>query len=302
MPVSPDVNVLWSTRDWANAIAPFPSRAPCPAARCWSRASAWRTPCAANSSAVVTLKRSRGTRFVPTVAAAIDVLHSGGVPVSAGEDALRRARLAGLLKVGLKLRHFPIELLRTKLGWDEAFARTISDLEAAGLTPGDLEARDEGDHHLRDVATIWRALDASAGCSWTTQRILGHAATMLEQDPRRWPYPGPVLAAAGRDITFVEARFVRAVPRVTIGLRAARPARAHYSARISALYGDAAARALNSTSAPRSGASERAILASYLFEPPALLADPATVEKLGSGRHRRHRGARGRRGGARGHG
>jgi hypothetical protein len=102
---------------------------------------------------------------------------------------------------------------------------------------------------------------------------------MLEQDPRRWPYPGPVLAAAGRDTTFVEARFVRAVPLVTIGLRAARPARAHYSARISALYGDAAARALNSTSAPRSGASERAILASYLFSHLRRLADPGRVAR-----------------------
>jgi RecB family exonuclease len=222
-----------------------------------------------------------GTRFVPTPAAAIEVLHSAGVAVSPGEDALRRARLAGLLKVGIPLAHFPIDLLRTKLGWDEAFARTISDLEAAGLTPDDLEARDEGDNRLRDVATVWRVLDASAGPSWTTQRILGHAAGMLEQDSRRWPYPGPVLAAAGRDTTFVEARFARAIPQVTIGLLAARPARAHYFVRISALFGEVAATTLSSAPAPRSGASERAILASYLFEPPILLADPGRKRSAG---------------------
>ncbi len=244
MNASPDVNILWSTRDWASAIRALPVQRPLPC----------RTVLVPRERVAHALRRElihgghaqvlAGTRFVPAVAAAIDVLHSAGVAVSPGEDAVRRARLAGLLKVGLTLAHFPIDLLRTKLGWDEAFARTISDLEAAGLTPESLEARDEGDHRLHDVATIWRTLDTSAGPSWTAQRILGHAAAVLEQDPRRWPYPGPVLAAAGRTTTSVEARFARAIPQVTIGLLAARPARAHYFARISALFGDAAARVL----------------------------------------------------------
>jgi RecB family exonuclease len=279
--VSPHVIVLWSTRDWADAMTALPVEAPLPC----------RTVLVPRERVAHALRRElirtghaatlAGTRFVTTVAAAVDVCNHAGVAAAPGEDFLRRARLAGLLKTGLELVHFPIDLLRTKLGWDEAFARTISDLEAAGLTPADLEARDEGDHRLRDVATIWRALDGSAGPSWTTQRILGHAAVMLEDDPRRWPYPGPVLAAGGRDTTFVEARFMRAIPRVTIGLLAARPARAHYFARIAALFGDAAAGTLTSTAAPRDGASERAILASYLFEPPAVLADPERPRSSG---------------------
>jgi RecB family exonuclease len=281
MKVALAVSVLWRTSDWANAIAAMPTEGPLPG----------RTVLVPRERVAHALRRElirsnhaqalAGTRFVPAVAAGIEVLRGAGVAVSSGEEALRRAHLAGLLKTGLALAHFPIDLLRTKLGWDEAFARTISDLEDAGLTPEDLEARDEGDHRLRDVATIWRALDTSAGSSWTTQRILGHAAAILEEDPGRWPYPGAVLAAAGRDTSFVSARFVRSIPEVTIGLLAARPARAHHLARIAALFGDSAATALRSTPAPRDRVSERAILASYLFEPPAILADPERPKSSG---------------------
>src|SRR5262249_36578835 len=114
-----------------------------------------------------------------------------------------------------------------------------------------------------------------AGRSWTLQRVLGHAAAVLERESGRWPYPGPVLVAVDSDTTFVEARFARAIPAVTIGVLAARPVRAQYVARLSALFGDAVAAALGSAPAPRSGECERAILASYLFEPPAGLADAA---------------------------
>jgi hypothetical protein len=279
--MSPALTVLWTTRDWANAIAALPAEGPLPC----------RTALVPREPVAHALRRElmragharalAGTRFVPTVAAAIEVLQGAGAACSPGEGAMRRARLAGLLEAGLPLVHFPLELLRTKLGWDDAFAGTIAELEAAGLTPEALEARDEGDHRLRDVATIWRALDASAGPSWTTPRVLTQAAALIEEDPRRWPYPGPVLAAAGRDITFAEARFLHAIPRVTIGLHAARPARAHHRARIAALLGDAAVRALGEAPAPRDATSERAILASYLFEPPEVLADPTRPRSAG---------------------
>src|SRR5262249_41917127 len=104
---------------------------------------------------------------------------------------------------------------------------------------------------------------------------------ILEDNPARWPFPGPVFVAAAPDTSVVSARFVRSIPRVTIGLLAARPARAHHVARIAALFGDSAAAALTSTAAPRDGANERAILASYLFEPPALLADPTRPRSTG---------------------
>ena len=52
--------------------------------------------------------------------------------------------------------------------------------------------------------------------------------------------------------------------------------------RIAALLGDAAVRALGTATAPRDGASERAILASYLFEPPEVLADETRHRSAGA--------------------
>ena len=50
---------------------------------------------------------------------------------------------------------------------------------------------------------------------------------------------------------------------------------------MAALFGDAAAAALDAATVPRSGETERAILASYLFEPPAVLADEARARSAG---------------------
>jgi hypothetical protein len=59
------------------------------------------------------------------------VLGAAGVAFRAGEEALRPTRLALLFHAGLPLGHFPLELLRSAPGWDEAFARTITELEAS---------------------------------------------------------------------------------------------------------------------------------------------------------------------------
>ena len=72
----------------------------------------------------------------------------------------------------------------------------------------------------------------------------------------------------------MRAGFLRAIPRVGLALAAARPAREHHLCRVEALYSSDAAAALCVATAPRAQASERGLLASYLFEPPAVLADP----------------------------
>ena len=140
---------------------------------------------------------------------------------------------------------------------------------------------------MRDVAAIWRALDESAGSSWTAQRVLLEAARALAARRNYWPYPGAVLVVAGSNVTGAEAGFFRAIPGAILGLLAARPAREHYLDRLAALFGGEAASALRSTSAPRANGSECNLLASYLFEPPAILADPE--------RPRSHRGVTARR-------
>ena len=221
-----------------------------------------------------------GTRFLPPAAAAVEVLREAGIQFAAGEESLRPTRILVLFRSDLPLAHFPLELLRATPGWDDAFARTISDLEAAGLRPADLETSGSSDL-LRDVAAIWRALEDSAGCSWTVQRIYSEAAAALENNPNLWIFPGPALACAGGDVTRAEARFLSAIPGVTLGLLAARPIRKRYLDRMEALLGKDARDALLSTKFPLAKATERDLLASFLFESPAVLAEPGRPRSAG---------------------
>jgi RecB family exonuclease len=269
-----EVKVVWSVRDWAQAIAELPLGGgvlPC------------RTVLVPQGPVAHVLRRGMiqngqehalaGTRLILPTIAAVEVLGCAGVEFEPGDEALRATRLSALFRSDLSLRHFPIDLLRSAPGWDDAFARTISDLEGAGLRPEDIEVTGAGPQ-LQDVLTIWRALDKSAGLSWTFRRIYREAAIALEQNPAAWPFPGPVLGCAASDLTAAEARFLRAIPQVTIALLAARPVRKRYVERMEKLLGAEAAAALESTKAPRAAGSERDLLASYLFEPPVVLADP----------------------------
>ena len=97
---------------------------------------------------------------------------------------------------------------------------------------------------------------------------------MLEQHPEFWPFAGSVLAYCGNAVSAAEARFISAIPHVTLGLLAARPVRKRYLERIEKLFGAEAAAKLQGAQAPRGEKTERDLLASYLFEPPIILADP----------------------------
>jgi hypothetical protein len=213
-----------------------------------------------------------GTRFLPTLAAAVAVLHEADLPFDTGEGAHRPARLLALFRRDLGLEHFPLALLRERPGWDAAFARTIGDLEAGGMRPGDIAYA--ADARLRDIATVWRALDGEAGASWTAQRVLLEAAQALEAAHAQgraatlWPFRGRTLATASVRTTAAEARFVTAIPGVALALHAARPVREPYLGRIQRLLGADAMETLRKATAPRAADTERDLLASYLFEPP----------------------------------
>jgi hypothetical protein len=128
-----------------------------------------------------------GTRFVPFSVAAADVLRNAGVAFQTGEEALRTARLSALFRSPMQLRHFSRDLLRSKPGWEEAFARTISDLEGAGLRPEYLDVSGQSGR-LQDVAAIWRAIDESADRAWTVQRTYLEAALSLDNRPETLPF------------------------------------------------------------------------------------------------------------------
>ena len=270
--------VFWTTRDWAEAIAALPAVGPLPC----------RTVLVPRERVAHALRREliraghvsvlAGTRFIPVPAAAGAVLQAAGVEFTPGEEALRASRLLALFREPLPLQHFSIRLLQEKPGWDEAFARTITDLEAAGLSPEALEA--EEDARLVDVAAIWRALNRLAGASWTTARIYREAGSVLERQPRLWPFPGPVLVTATGHENAVEARFLRSIPGATLGLLAARPIREHHLDRVEAVFGRQPRMALLATP-PRASTTERDLLASYFFEPPRVLGDPARPRSSG---------------------
>jgi hypothetical protein len=70
----------------------------------------------------------------------------------------------------------------------------------------------------------------------------------------------------------------------------------HHVNRVAVLFGQPTAQALAHMTAPRTSGTERDLIASYLFEPPAVLADPSRPKSRGQDGYGRARGARRRRG------
>src|SRR5262245_26229804 len=173
------VKIIWTSRDWAKAVVDLSAEGPLPC----------RTILVPKERVAHVLRRElirtgnldklAGTRFVSPQIAAAEVLGSAGVEFESGEDILRTTRLSALFRSNLLLGHFTLDLLRSMPGWDDAFARTISDLEGAGLRPEDIEAADASPR-IQDVVRIWRALEKAAGRSWTSHRIYLEAALTLE--------------------------------------------------------------------------------------------------------------------------
>jgi PD-(D/E)XK nuclease superfamily protein len=281
-----ETEIIWSTNEWARAIAALPRTGPLPSATVF-------VPRAAVAHALrkelVRLERRdvlAGTLFVSPEVAASEVLGNAGVEFREGEAALRPGRVRALLRSGLPFDYFDLALLREAYGWDAAFARAIGELEAAGVMPEDLEdvagrtpAKKDASR-LGDVATVWRALDKAAGTSWTFGRILREAGQALIRASSAWPYPGPTLAAVTGFESAVEARFVRAAPDVLLVALAGRPARSPYLVQAEATLGaDFASAVRRPRLAPATG-SELALLRSYLFEVGAAL-DPTRPRSEG---------------------
>jgi RecB family exonuclease len=256
---------LDSTRAWANAIADLPAGTPLP----------MRTVLVPRERVAHALRRELvragkgevlvGTRFVRAAVLASEVLEAAGVEWKPGEDSLRVARVHGLLRGGLKLKHFPLSLLQERPGWDEALARTISDLEAAWLSPAALPK----DGAFRDVATIWNALDEAAGTSWTEARMLVEGAASLRAFPDLWRNGATLAALSGHEDAAL-LLFVRQIPGAQIALFAQDPRHDSFDARIAALVGAD----LPPTRRAAPCKTQRDVLASYLFAPPEVLAAP----------------------------
>lgn len=264
--------ILSTLGDWTAAVAALPADGPLPQRTVLvpseRHAHAIRRELVRRGDAQILA----GTRFLAPVTAATTVLEAAGVPFTSGEDALRPARLlASFSDDALQIEHFDVDLLRSTPGWDEAFASAIHDLEAGGFVPADLP-RDEA--LLRDVALLWARVEREAGTSWSAARVQFEAAAILTRDPAAWPFRGPTLAVVTGHESVAAARFLRAIPGVTIAVRAARPVRERDVGRVRALYDAEVAKAI--AAGPKVNAApahERDLLATYLFERPEVIAD-----------------------------
>jgi hypothetical protein len=224
-----------------------------------------------------------GARFIPAGALAAEIASAAGAIFEAGEDALRAARVLTILRAGLPLRRFPLGLLRDAPGWETAFSRTITDLEAAGLRPEDLDRTAEtlsasDADQLRDVAAIWRALDQSAGSSWSSAQLLLEAASSLQKTKQ----PGvPTLAIVTGHETQALASFLRALPQVRLALIAQQPISEAFLARVEHLYGPEARKLAGAAPQLIAGPRELDLLRTGLFADPSLLAEKRRPRSAG---------------------
>jgi hypothetical protein len=202
--------------DWANRIGTLPANTSTPARTIIvpseAIASALRGQIAADASRHALC----GTRFIGPFRAAMEVLREAGIEFYEGEDVHRPRRLLELSEQFLTMRS-PIRQLMGIPEWEHELARTITDLEGAGLAPGDL-VHDPTYSHFAEIADLWAQVDTLAGRSWTGQRILREAALVLEQSRDCWPFTGPVLAVLLGQETVVHHWFLRVVPHLEMGL------------------------------------------------------------------------------------
>jgi RecB family exonuclease len=232
-----------------------------------------------------------GTRFVTAGQAAREVLIAAGEPVQPGEEALRPARLLAAFADPPALAYFKPALLRTRPGWEDAFARTIADLEAAGATPDDIAAHANVSvnvsvrQRFADVAALWRVVESAAAASCTEAGLLRRAAATLSKDARAWPFDGPVLVAVTGHESAMFAAFACAIPDVRLGVLRARPPRHSHADRLRRLYGHDAGLIFTEAAPPTAAKDERSILAAFLFAEPEVLADAARPRSMGPDGH-----------------
>jgi hypothetical protein len=204
-----------------------------------------------------------GTQFLTATAAAAAVLDHVGAAYRLGEEVRRPLRIRAFLRGSPSLEYYRADSLRSA-GWDQALAEAIEQLEAAALRPEHLVELD--DSRARDLAAIWRGVDAAAGASTTRARLVDRAGRLLAETPPSWPFDAPVLAAVSASIDRAHARLLLAIPGVTLGVRPGRPAGQHLLERIRALLGpDIAALIERVPSGPTAPSSELGRLHASLF-------------------------------------
>lgn len=110
-----------------------------------------------------------GTRFVRPITLAEDILLHAGKPLPGGREDILPVALEVMFDRNLlkgKLKYFDLDQLRTGSGYADAFARTLDDLDAAGISADDLRAAAKKADSISkgrylDLAVIMDELDMS---------------------------------------------------------------------------------------------------------------------------------------------
>lgn len=265
-----------ATRDWVQAISDLPcTAAPIPL----------RTVIVPRRRVAHALRREIvrqgqpqlliGTRFITPLVAASEVLQRAGESCSPNERALRPLRLRAVFQEPPQLVDLDARVLREQLGWPEAIASALEDLESCGFTP---ELLPSDNRRLRDLAALWTRATPPGDPSETLPRILARATACLEADPALWPWPGPNLAGISPDTSRVEARFVRTIPGIQLLVRPTRVATERVVERARSIFGAEAAATFTNVSPVTTSPRELDRLRSNLFAANVPGSSPSTPD------------------------
>ena len=224
------MQVVWSVEDWADAVVELPVVELCPD----------RTVLVPNERVAHTLRRLLvqrgaphalvGTRFVTLLQLAREIASD------VDESAVPNHRELGPTLVRetfseVRFARFHREDLLSLPGWDEAFARTLADVEAALLTPAELIA--DGDPQVADVGRVLEALQHKAELV-TSSALLQRAAVLAGARGGR----GVTLAVVTGFESPAEVMLLRALPDLRWALWGIRPTRADHLTRTAKLLGE----------------------------------------------------------------
>lgn len=177
-----------------------------------------------------------GVSLLAPVELARSVLTRAGQLCLEGWEEVRRLRLLHAFEdpsVAAHLRYFRVAQLRGGRGYATALARTIADLEAAGVTPSlifewiDAVAAADADtaHRIHDIATLWQVADGVAAQRRPSgPEILLRAAAWQQDHPEAMADLACIAWLPSAPSTAL-LRFLDAIPGCALILQDARPLR-----------------------------------------------------------------------------
>jgi RecB family exonuclease len=234
-----------------------------------------------------------GVLFLRPLELARELLLRAGHVCRLGREDVRWLRILHLFEsraLAGDLRYFNAEQLRSGQGYVDAFARTIADMEASGLSAELLTAISQhiaaadqrGADRLRDVASTWQAADAGRGSSASTAQVLSEAAAVVARRPELLATFGPIFAVLAASPSAALLRLLRALPAVRIFLQEARPQRTGTQRWRQLIAGS---RRITPTAmeaqAGQAAGSELDVVQRFLFALPEVLTDPQRLRSRG---------------------